>query len=364
MNIHKKSDGTFTVSYHKRDPVSRQPISLRRKGIKSKREAERIYRELVISVENKLKELKVPRWKELLDLFASKGDESNLGKAALENYLICLRAHTLPDWENKFVTDITGSEIRELIKLKVGQRSPQHQKSVLKYIRKIFQFAFERGAILQNPTPLMKFRGGEKIHKVLTESEVRFFLESAKRLNHEWYYHWALALYTGMRNGELFALTWDKVSFETRQIKVDTSWNNKVGFKSTKSGDDRIVEISPTLLLMLKELRLAQSDSGFVLSRNDKWEKGEQARELRLFLAGLGLSQIRFHDLRATWATLLLSKGIVPIKVMAMGGWKDLKTLMIYVRKAGVDIKGSTDCLDLHNPAMHNGQILEFSSGS
>ena len=68
-----------------------------------------------------------------------------------------------------------------------------------------------------------------------------------------------------------------------------------------------------------------------------------------MFLTGLGLPAIRFHDLRATWATLLLSKGVEPIKVMIMGGWKDLKTLQIYVRKAGVEMKGATDCLDFHN---------------
>ena len=31
------------------------------------------------------------------------------------------------------------------------------------------------------------------------------------------------------------------------------------------------------------------------------------------------------------------------------GGWKDLKTMQIYVRKADVEIKGATDCLNLHS---------------
>lgn len=65
-----------------------------------------------------------------------------------------------------------------------------------------------------------------------------------------------------------------------------------------------------------------------------------------MFLAGVGLPQIRFHDLRTTWATIMLSKGVEPIKVMMMGGWKDMKTMQIYVRKAGVSIQGVTDKLD------------------
>jgi integrase len=69
-----------------------------------------------------------------------------------------------------------------------------------------------------------------------------------------------------------------------------------------------------------------------------------------MFLQGLGLPRIRFHDLRATWATIMLSMGIAPIKVMSMGGWKDLKTMQFYIRKAGVDTSGISDKLSLHDP--------------
>jgi integrase len=95
-------------------------------------------------------------------------------------------------------------------------------------------------------------------------------------------------------------------------------------------------------------------DSAFVLPRIDKWDKGEQARELRMFLQGLGLPRIRFHDLRATWATIMLSMGIAPIKVMAMGGWKDLKTMQHYIRKAGADTSGIGNNLSLHNPIIES----------
>lgn len=163
---------------------------------------------------------------------------------------------------------------------------------------------------------------------------------------------------------ELYALTWDKVNFETRQILIDSSWNNVDGFKETKSGHDRIVEIAPNLLVILKELKLAGLDPQFVLPRIDKWDKGEQARELRLFLIALGLPAIRFHDLRATWATIMLSRGVEPVKVLKLGGWMDLKTAQIYLRKAGVDVRGATDVLDLHNPINESASILDFKSSN
>jgi integrase len=165
-----------------------------------------------------------------------------------------------------------------------------------------------------------------------------------------------------MRNGELFALTWDKVNFENRIILVDSAWNKKDGFKDTKSGYDRIVEIAPNLLTVLKELKLKNFDSHFVLPRSRNWEKGEQARMLGYFLEGLGLSKIRFHDLRATWATIMLTHGVEPIKVMSMGGWRSLSRLQIYVRKSGIHIKGITDSLNLHNPKQQGAEVLNFRS--
>lgn len=71
-------------------------------------------------------------------------------------------------------------------------------------------------------------------------------------------------------------------------------------------------EIAPPLIEIFKNLKEDYPESSFVLPRIDKWDRGDQARELRMFLEGLGLPRIRFHDLRASWATIMLSKGIPP----------------------------------------------------
>jgi integrase len=207
----------------------------------------------------------------------------------------------------------------------------------------------------------MKFRSGDKIKRVLTEPQARLLLERAKEYCWEWYPHVATALYSGMRNGEIYALTWDKVNLEERKMLVDSSWNKKDGFKCTKSGNDRMVEIAGPLLSIFRELKLKSSDSHFVLPRISQWDEGHQAAALRMFLIGLGLPVVRFHDLRATWATLMLGKGVQPAKVMVMGGWNDLKTMMIYMRKAGIDIRGITDVLELHNPTRETARIFSIS---
>ena len=340
----------WIVSYSKRHPVTRKPISIIRKGAKTKAEALRVEKELVLEMDKKLKAVLIPNWKELVARYISDLSSRDVSRRTVESYNLCLRAHTFEDWGEMLIDEISAQNIRELISNKVGHRSPSHQKNVLKYIRGVFQFAIDSGLLQSNPTPLMKFKIGDKMKQVLTQEQIKILLNQAKLMECEWYPIWATALYTGMRNGELYALTWNKVNLEKRQILVDCSWNVANGFKDTKSGDDRIVEVAPDLLYILKEIKLKGSDSNYVLPRIDKWDKGEQARELRMFLTGLGLPRIRFHDLRASWATVMLSKGIAPIKVMAMGGWKDLKTMQFYIRKAGVDISGISDSLSLHNP--------------
>lgn len=276
----------------------------------------------------------------------------DISRKTVDTYRLCLEAHTVAVWGDKLVDEITSLDIRELIRLRAADRSPSHQKNILKYIRGAFSFAVEKGLIKSNPTPAMKFKIGDKLKTVLTLEQVNIFLTQAKIMESEWYPIWAMALYTGMRNGELYALTWDKVNLEQCRILFDSSWNKDDGFKDTKTGDDRIVEIAPELLVILKELKLKSFDSALVLPRIDKWDSGEQARELRMFLQGLGLPRIRFHDLRATWATIMLSLGVLPLKVQIMAGWKDLKTMQFYIRKAGVDLTGICDSLHLHNPSV------------
>jgi integrase len=343
---------TYDVTYYKRHPITRVPFRAARIGVKSKAEANRVFTELVIQIEEKLHEKVVPRWATLVEEYRKAMLDQGMTDKTVENYYVCLKAHTIEAWGQRFVDSITTEEIRALIKSRVGERAASHQKNVLKFIRGVFKHALALGVIQRNPTPDLKFRMGDKIKRVLTEPQVRILLERAKEYEWEWYPHVATALYSGMRNGEIYALTWDKVNLEERKMLVDSSWNMMDGFKSTKSGNDRMVEIAAPLLTIFRELKIKSSDSHFVLPRISQWDAGGQAAALRMFLIGIGLPVVRFHDLRATWATLLLGKGIQPAKVMVMGGWNDLKTMMIYMRKAGIDIRGITDVLNLHDPAI------------
>lgn len=339
----------YEVSYSRRHPQTKKSRNIKRIGIKTKAEATKVYKQIQNELLRRFFESTHPYWKDIVEEFILYFTNLGMNKNTVLNYKSSLRAHTLKLWNGKRVNEITSSDIRDLIIDNLSEYSEAHRKNMFKYIKAVFRYSLEKNYITKDPCPKLKFTRNEKIKKVLTENELRKLLLKSKELDFKWFPVWALACYTGMRNGELFALRWDRVDLDRRIIVVCEAWTRQDGFKSTKSGDDRSVEIATSLIPTLKELYLSRTDE-FVLPRLKGWATGAQSEILKKFLASINLPIIRFHDIRASWATVMLSKGIEPIKIMSMGGWKDLKTMQIYVRKSGIHIRGITDSLDLFRP--------------
>ncbi len=274
MAIKKETDGTFTVSYHKRHPVTKLPVSRRRSGIQTKAEAQRVFNSLVVTVEDQLRRSVIPTWEQFLEryfAFLKTEDITNTTKYNREKHL---RYHTLDEWRNRAVDQITTEDIHGLLQSRFSNRAESYRKFFIKCIRGTFQFAISQNFLTRNPTPMIKFKIKSKIKNVLNENQILVLLRKAQEQSFDWYPHYAVALMTGLRNGELYALRWENVNLEKRQILVNCSWSSKDGFKSTKSGDDRIVEIPNPLLPLLRELKLMSAESDFVLPRLSRWDRG------------------------------------------------------------------------------------------
>jgi integrase len=97
-----------------------------------------------------------------------------------------------------------------------------------------------------------------------------------------------------------------------------------------------------------------------VLPRLVEWNNGDQAEVLREFCEAIGITSVKFHDLRATFITNLLARGESLARVMAIVGHTQLKTTNVYLRKAGVDIQGGTDKLGYSLPSETMGELLNL----
>jgi integrase len=267
-----------------------------------------------------------------------------------------------PHLGEKELRNITKTDIHEMLfeRMSDGLCSQNTRQQVLKITKRILQIAVDYGKQDRNPCQGMSVKVPESEMKVLNNSEAQFLLTQAKVTNHRFYPIWIVALFTGMRSGELFALRWSDVDFETEQITVSRSWSSKNGYSPTKNQKTRIVPISTELMTFLKRLKVARGGESSVLPNLEEWKRGQAARILRDFCKSLGITPIRFHDLRATFITNLLARGTSLVQVMAIVGHSDMETTNEYVRKAGIELTGATQKLGYLVPIEEKAKILEM----
>ena len=348
----------FMVEVKIRDQNGKQ-IYRSRQGITSDRKAQEAEFELKKEVECATKKISTHTWKSWYDVCMSQM-RHEVKTSTLCNYEGILEKWVNPDWKYKELESITKSDVLNLVFEKYDQqKSDYSKKNLLKMIGRIFRMAVAEGVLEKDPTAGIRIKVQETDLQVLTASEVETLLQKAKNENHRFYPVWVLGLWTGMRSGELMALLWSDVDFENRTISLTKQWTNKNGITPTKNYGSRIIPISAELEKFLKELKLKSADLN-VLPRLGEWVHGDQAKVLGNFCESIGIKRIRFHDLRATFITNLLSKGVSLARVMAIVGHAELKTTNCYLRKAGIDLHGATEQLSYSMPQDQMAKVFSL----
>ena len=148
------------------------------------------------------------------------------------------------DWCEKEMSSFSKNDVYDLIFNYIGDRASAHtrQKTYKKVLR-LFELAVEDGIINRNPAKGIRVRVPEANKKVLNSNEADLLLRLAKECRHRFYYHWAFALFTGMRSGEMYSLRWSDIDLETGLISVTKQWTSKDGLHHTKSNRNRVVPI-------------------------------------------------------------------------------------------------------------------------
>jgi integrase len=337
-------------------------VQWRKRNIETLRKAETVEfdlkRKLAIAKENKV-DLKFGEWvEECLSIM-----KLSYRPSTLYSYESTINKWLVPEWSERFLSEISKQKIYSLLYEDNGEQMTDHTKKyVLKMIKRILQMGVDHGKLDRNSAQGMTVKVPETEKKVLTANEVKTFLSEARSTNHRFYPIWVMALFTGMRSGELYALKWSDIDLENRIIHVGKSWSSKNGFTSTKNQKTRVVPISSELLQFLKEWRLSSGANEFVLPHLTEWSRGDAAEVTRGFCKSIGVTQIKFHDLRATFITSLLTRGESLARVMAIVGHADIDTTNVYLRLAGVDLKGATDKLGFEIPVEQQATILRLPS--
>ncbi len=220
------------------------------------------------------------------------------------------------DYANKNIRDIKPRDIQNFIEYEIKMYSSSYKRKILEIFRYVFKFAklskFISTNIFDEVTlPPIK----RKIINLWTEEDIKKYLPILKKFK---YYNLVyFVMETGLRRGEVAALTWDCVDFDRNIITINksyvyTSGLSEISEPKTNAGIRQIVLLKESVKLLKKLYK--SRNSKYVFSNQYNTEIPINTHTIsscfRKFLIKNNIKLIRFHDLRHLHATLLLNKNV------------------------------------------------------
>jgi integrase len=152
----------------------------------------------------------------------------------------------------------------------------------------------------------------EKKIAILTPVQIRAFLDKVEDQKYRTLF--LTAIMTGARQGEVLGFKWSDVDFQKKQLQVSRTYNHGRFFTPKTKGSARRIDIAPMLLKELAgwKLKSGGTDDDLIFPNEAGEPLNYSNMVQRYFLKGLRdaeIPRVRFHDLRHTYASLLLSQG-------------------------------------------------------
>jgi integrase len=255
--------------------------------------------------------------------------KTNCSQRTLDGYQSIIDNHLIPALGNIQLKQLNPQAIQAYYGKaceKLSSRTVHHQHRVLSQSLK---YAVRQGYLGRNPCELADPPSPrKKTMRTLTPAEVEVLLDNAQSN----YYYPAIytALSTGLRQAEILGLRWRDVDTDfTMSISVNQVLYKRRGicqFKEPKTQHSRRrVSMTPKLACYLREYRLEQEllyqRSGKELLLDDLVFSSIHGKPIDPCVLGhnfhriaqkAGIENIRFHDLRHTFASLMLLRGAKP----------------------------------------------------
>lgn len=304
----------------------------RRRGLKTKAEAMRVYSEVLEKLEkeeankNKVKYEEV--YQDWLKIY-----ETNVKPSTFHRNYKMFQSHVLPIFGGLYLEEITPKICQDFVS---DLTDYTHGRRIFNQAKRVYDFAIKMGQADKNPfnnviTP--KFKESKQIVNFLEIEEVQKLLDYIKP-DLYWYAIFRLLIYTGIRRGELLALLWEDIDFENNELRINKSLSvgrdYKVFVSDTKTKkSNRVLDLDSETVLTLKKHRLStKGDIVFPNSSDDYRRLSDIQDKLNKLTRYLGIKKIRVHDLRHTHASLLFASGANYKEVQDRLGHAKISTTM------------------------------------
>ncbi len=228
-------------------------------------------------------------------------------------------------------------------------------QSIHAVLRNALECAVREETIPRNVAKLVKVTTPRyKVNRGLTTTQAKAVLRAAA--DHRLFALYVLALFLGLRRGELLGLRWIDIDLDDEKLEVVQTLQRVGGqlrFVLPKTEDSaRTVPLPAPCVTALREHRKCQfaerseawpnwDDHGLVFPsrRGTPMEPDNLRRSWSAIRQAAGLAPIRFHDLRHTCVTLLLDLGVPPHIVRDIVGHSDIEVTMTIYAHVSLDDK-------------------------
>lgn len=242
---------------------------------------------------------------------------------------------------SKLTPDHIQTVLNSLADQGLSQRTIRNVRSVL---RAALNQAMRHGYVVRNVATLVDIPGTVSFTaQPLDEGQIQQFLIAIRGHRLEALFRLALGL--GLRKGEILALRWQDVQFDTAIVRISGSLQRQNGTLQrtvTKTAASvRTIALPPSLLTALRSHKRRQQEER---AKCAEWHESEYVftSTIGTPLSPEGLSDyfkavlekaelsktIRFHDLRHSCATLMIKRRVHPRAIMDVLGHTQISTTM------------------------------------
>ena len=257
--------------------------------------------------------------------------EPEIGVRTFVDYQQVMNNHVLPAFGDRQIKQIKSDEVVAFRNEKYKEVSPRTTNKILRVLKMVFAYAEDNEHTKGNPA--RRVRGVKQPKEEMDflgrvePDEIEKFLAASRPEFHPLFF---TAIWTGAREGELFALKWGNVDFEKQRINIRQTYD-QYGYREPKSkSGKRSVIMSPNLVEVLSQHKATLKKNGYAdhVFQNTKGGPLHHAnvirREFHPTLERAGIRRIRFHDMRHTYGALAASMGVPPKFIQAQLGHASL----------------------------------------
>lgn len=265
--------------------------------------------------------------------------------ATMLSFNSAYKAYNLP---NKELNKITHMDIQRSLDELI--RENRVKLSTIKKYSKVMQTFFncaikDYKLISKNPFEDITFpkEKTEITRKALDNNTLNKLLGDLR--NNNYYLVLLIASKCGLRLGEIVGLTWDNIDMKNRTFKIVQQWNlidsnGSYGFCSLKSkNSNRVVPFPITVYNELKKINIRYVDNRLFNYKNTN----SVSNMINRYLKPYGIS---VHELRHTYATMLIQNGVDFKTAAALLGHDVEMTMKIYSHVNNDMMKKATTIID------------------